>query len=171
MDKEPYDDGRMTFYYSREERLKKASQTVRDLNEPSPPWKPNLFKTLTSSKPLAFLFISIVILCATVIIFSRVLNDGRTAVLENNAILISAISSGENSYITVKKTSKNDDAYTGPVDLAVSLPGETVIQGERIYFTLEEEEIFRFSVPFTGNKILILMEVKEAQALFTISPE
>jgi hypothetical protein len=165
------DDGRIIFYYSREERLKRASQAVRDLNEASPPWKPNLFRTLTSSKPLAFLFVSIITLCLTVIILSRVLTDERTAVLENNTILISVIASGEKSYITVKKTIKNDDAYTGPVNLAVSLPGETVLQAERIYFTLEEEEIFRFSAPFTGKKILILMEVKEAKALFTISPD
>jgi len=171
MDKEPYDDGRMTFYYSREKRLEKAPQAVKDLNKPSPPWKPNLFKTLTASKPLAFLFISIITLCAMVIIFSQIINTGRSYVLGNNTVLISVISAGEKSYITVKKTRKNDNAYTGPVDLAVSLPGESPIQAERIYFTLEEEEIFRLSAPFTGSKILVLMEVKEERALFTLSPE
>ncbi|MDR2313494.1 MAG: hypothetical protein LBE02_03080 [Spirochaetaceae bacterium] len=167
------DDGRLVFYYSREARLEKASPAVQDLNRPSPPFKPNLWKTLTATPPLAFLFVSIITLCVTMIILSRILGGGTTAVLGDNEITISAVALGGRSYISLEKKARTPDAYTGTVDVAVSLSAEqdAPVQGLRIYFTLENPELFRFSVPFTGKKILILVEVKEARALFTVVPD
>ncbi|MDR1306515.1 MAG: hypothetical protein LBK74_02945 [Treponema sp.] len=171
----------LVFYYSREKRLERASPAVRELNEASPARKPNLFRTLTSTRPLSLLFVSL-ILCAAVIFLSRFSGAGRSAALGNNTVQVSAASAGEKAYVTVKKTARGDDAsggastaYTGPVNTAVSLPaqGEAAppVHVERIYFTLEQEETFRFSVPFTGKKLLILMEAGEDRALFTINSD
>ncbi|MDR2210440.1 MAG: hypothetical protein LBO65_03100 [Spirochaetaceae bacterium] len=173
--KEPAaDDGRQVFYYSREARLQRASPAVQDLNKTSPPFKPTLWKTLTATPPLAFLFISIITLCVTIVILSRILTEGTTAVMGGNEITISALTLGEKSYITLEKNARTEDAYTGGVDMAVSLPAEPgtapPVQGERVYFTLENPELFRFSVPFTGKKILILVEVKDERTLFTLTP-
>jgi hypothetical protein len=170
-----YNGTPLVFYYSREKRLEKASQVVRDLNEASPARKPSLFKTLTSSRPLTFLFISVITLCAAVVILSWFLGGANSAVLGNNTVQLSVMTAGGKAYVTVKKTAGNEGGYTGPVDTAVSLPAageeKPPIQVERIYFTLEQEEIFRFSVPFTGKKLLVLMEAKEERALFTVYPD
>ncbi|MDR2663213.1 MAG: hypothetical protein LBC31_09480 [Treponema sp.] len=165
----------LVFYYSREKRLERASPAVREMNDSSPPRKPGLFRTLTSTRPLSLLFVSVVTLCAAVILLSRFSGGGGAAVLGNNTVRVSAVTAGEKAYVTVKKNVRNDGAYTGPADTAVSLPvqGETTppVYVERIYFTLEREETFRFSVPFTGKKLLVLMEAGEDRALFTINPD
>ncbi|GHV86509.1 hypothetical protein AGMMS50230_21170 [Spirochaetia bacterium] len=181
MSNEPGDDGRMIFYYSREERLKKASPAVREMNTPSAPYKPNLFRTLTATKPLMFLFISMVTLCVTIVIISRFILSEGTRTLGNNTVTVSAISSGGKSYITVKKVPRRENAYTGAVDVVVSpvdtnearAEGDPVfpLETRRFYFTLEAEELFRFSAPFTGKKLLVLMEAGPNRILFSISPE
>lgn len=191
---EDRDDGRLVFYYSREERLKKASQAVRDLNEASPPLRPNLWKTLTATRPLTFLFISMVTLCVAVVLVSRFLQMERSRTLGNNAVTVSAAVSGEKSYVTLRKKARNGAAYTGPVDVAVSpaaenpaartalgetaapetVPpedGEFPVEVRRFYFTLEDEEVFRFTAPFTGTKLLVLVEAGPERVLFSISPE
>jgi hypothetical protein len=165
----------LVFYYSREKRLERASQAVRDMNDASPARKSGLFRTLTSTRPLSLLFVSMVTLCVAVILLSRFSGGGRNAALGNNTVRVSAVTAGEKAYVTVKKNARNDGAYTGPVDTVVSLPvqGEETppVYVERIYFTMEQEETFRFSVPFTGKKLLVLMEAGDDRVLFTINPD
>ena len=170
-------NGRVSYYYSREERLKKAPQQVRDLYKPSVNKKPNLFRTLTATKPLMFLFISVITLSAAIFFLSRFLTADGQKVLGNNVVVVSAIGSGDYSYITVKKTIKDtalkgvglENVYYGPVDIAVSLSGEDgPIHAERIYFGPEEEELYRFKAPFRGKKLLVLMGAGAERALFTI---
>jgi hypothetical protein len=167
-----YNGRPLVFYYSREKRLEKASQAVRDLNETSPFRRPNLFRTLTATRSLSLLFASMVTLCAAVLILSRFSGGGE--VLGNNTVRVSAVTAGEKAYVTIKKTAKND-AYTGPADTAVSLAAEgeeaPPVYVERFYFTPEKEETFRFSVPFTGKKLLVLMETGTERALFTVRPD
>jgi len=164
------DDGRITFYYSREDRLKKASPAVQKLNDPDPPRKTSLFRTLTSSRPLTYLFISVITLSVAIIAVSLFIGSENTRVIGNNALTVSILSSGGKSYITVIKTAKSADAYTGTVNIAVSLPEEdSPIEVHQDYFTLETEEVIRFIVPFTGKKLLVLIEAGAERAMFTIS--
>jgi len=163
------DDGRVVFYYSRERRLKRASRLVREFNESAPLRKSNLFRTLTATRPLQFMFISVITLCIAMIIVSRFYASENTRVLGNNTVVVSVDTAGEKSYITVKKTAKAG-AYSGAVDIAVSVKGENQpVDARRIYFTPEKEEVFRFSVPFTGKKMLLLFEAGSGRALFSIS--
>jgi hypothetical protein len=169
-DKDYIDDDRFVFYYSRERRLKRASPLVREFNEAAAPRKSNLFRTLTATRPLQFMFISVVTICVAIIIVSFFMASENTRVLGNNTVMVSVTAAGGKSYITVKKTAKTDGAYSGAVDIAVSLKGENqLIDVRRIYFTPETEEVFRFSVPFTGGKMLLLFEAGPGQALFAIS--
>jgi hypothetical protein len=164
------DDGRVVFYYSRERRLKRASPLVQEFNEAAAPRKSNLFRTLTATRPLQFMFISVVILCVAMIIVSLFVASENTRVLGNNTVVVSVTTAGGKSYITVKKTAKAAGAYSGAVDIAVSLKGENQpIDAQRIYFTLETEEVFRFFVPFAGEKMLLLFEAGAWQTLFAIS--
>ena len=175
-----YDDGRLNFYYSREERLKKASQAVRDINDRKVPHKKGLFRTLTATKPLTFLFLSIITICAAMIILSLFMNSEGVRELGNNSVSVSAIGYGENSYITVKKAVKPSGgrrsghgvAYAGPVDIAVSIPGEgNPIHVERLYFGMENEELFRFIAPFRGKKLVVLMDALSEQVHLTVTCE
>jgi hypothetical protein len=169
-------DGRVTFYYSREERLKKAPQSVRDLHKEQVYRKPNLFRTLTATKSLTFLFISIITLCAALVLVSRFVIVEGERTLGNNTVVVSAITSGDNSYISVTKTIPDTAAigsvYSGAVDIAVSVPGAgNPIHTERVYFGPEPEEVFRFVAPFTGKKLLVLMEAGAERVHLTITPE
>jgi hypothetical protein len=205
MDKELVDEkGRpVVFYYSREERLKRASPAVRKLNEPSVFRKPNLFRTLTSTKPLTFLFISIITLCAALVILSRFMPSGTARTLGGSRVTVTARTGSGVSYITVTKTVLDEGAYAGAVDIAVSpaaektggaeksaggtansgaaeavppdsgtaVSGEFPIEALRVYFTAEPEEAFRFTVPFTGKKLLVLMEAGAGRVLFSVTPD
>ena len=176
-------NGSVTFYYSREKRLRRASKPVLDISNPAVKQKTSLFRTLTATKPLTFLFISIITICAAIIMLSHFLNIERVRTLGNNTVTVSIIGSGDNSYITIKKTMQDADvtaAYAGAVDVAVSAYSkenkskegeENPIHAERIYFGLEQEEIIRFVAPFRGEKILVLMEAGAERVLFTITPE
>jgi hypothetical protein len=171
-----FGDGRLTFYYSREERLKKAPKAVQDLNNHTLVKKQGFFRTFTSTRPLTFLFISVIALSGGIIILSRYLSAEGTRMLGNNTVFVSVLTAGDNSYITVKKTAGSGSAYTGAVDIAVSPSGtedseETPVHTERIYFGMEQEEVFRFSVPFRGKKLLILMEAGADRVVFTVTPE
>ena len=178
MNDDDLNDGRVTYYYSREERLKRAPQSVRDLNNQVTPQKKGLFRTLTATKPLTFLFISIITICTAFLILSRFLNVEGVRILGSNTITVSVIGAGENSYITVKKTIKqkaghNEGAvYAGPVDIAIAIPGEgNPIHAERLYFGPEQEEVFRLITPFRNKKLLVLMEAGAERIYFTITSE
>ena len=173
-------DGRVTFYYSRENRLKRASQAVKDINEPYVPRKSGLFRTLTSTRPLRFLFLSVITICVAITILSRFLYVEGVRELGNNKVAVSIVGSGENSYITVKKTvmkpgGKSGNTgmpYAGPVNIAVALPDDgNQVYAERIYFGAGEEEIFRFVAPFRGKKLLVLLEAGSEQVHLTVASE
>jgi len=164
------DDGRITYYYSREQRLKKASPAVQKLNNPDPARKPSLFRTLTSTRPLTYLFISVITLSVAIVAVSFFIGSENTRVIGNNALTVSILSSGGKSYVTITKTAKTNAAYTGTVNIAVSLPEEdSPIEVQQIFFTLEKEEAIRFIVPFTGKKMLVLIEAGAERAMFKVS--
>ena len=76
------EDGRVRFYYSREERLKKASQAVRDIYDSSKIPKRGLIRVLTATQPLRIMFFSLVILCVVMLILSRVVLQSASGELE-----------------------------------------------------------------------------------------
>jgi hypothetical protein len=47
---------------------------------------------------------------------------------------------------------------------------EYSVYAERLYFTLENEEVFRFIVPFTGKTLLVLVSMDEEKNLLKIYP-
>jgi hypothetical protein len=59
----------LPFYYSREDRLAKASKEVRALYT-GKPLRFSLLRPLIGSKPRAMLFFSILVLCAAILLLS-----------------------------------------------------------------------------------------------------
>ncbi|MDR1929375.1 MAG: hypothetical protein LBQ44_01980 [Treponema sp.] len=167
-------DRPLVFYYSRERRLARASRKIREMNDGNIPRSPGLFRTLTSTKPLTLLFISIVTLCVLSVFVSFLMGEDQKT-LGGNALRVSALSQGGKSYITLTKTVKEDDPYTGAVNVGFSLPAEegreAPVYAERVYFTLENEENFRFIVPFSGPELLVLIEEDEERLFLKIKSE
>jgi len=166
------EDGRLVFYYSREERLKKASPAVRKFNEPVKQKKFTLFGALTATRPLALLFFTIVILFVAIPLIYHFFGYGNTKTIDGNTIDFSIISYSDTSFVTVTKKAKTDAAYTGMADIAVTLPEENApVDVQRIYFNREKEEVYRFSVPFSGKKMIVVIEAGAGRAALTVIPK
>ncbi|MDR0554584.1 MAG: hypothetical protein LBG76_07290 [Treponema sp.] len=182
----------LVFYYSRSRRLEKASEAVRRMNDLSPVPRQGLFRTLVATKSRALLFISIMLISAAILVMSLLDTGGSTggitggstggttgAVLGGNRLVFSAMNYGDAAFIVIKKTAQETDAYTGIVDMGVSIPltKEAESRGAaapaefmRIVFTGEAEEDFRFQVPFTGEELLISMRAGENRLNYRIKP-
>lgn len=170
----------LVFYYSRAHRLERASPAVRALNDTTAVKPPSLFRTLTATKPLAFLFVSMVILVVSLFIISFFSSRADLSVLGGNSLTFSAMRFEGSSYIVIKKTiSDTTAAYTGIVDMAISIyissgeehSGELPLANRRIYFSPEPEEEYRITVPFEGPELLFLMRAGEEYLRLRVKTE
>lgn len=166
----------MTFYYNRERRLASAPKGVQDIYKENKPSRFALFSVLVADKPRMALFLTIVILCAVIIILSRIGIFDTSSVLSGNKIEISGTLFEETTIILIKKITRNAEAYTGAVDVAVSVPhqpGEEQnhIFTHRIYFSLENEEIYRFAVPFNSEELLIVLQSDKSEIQLKFKPQ
>jgi hypothetical protein len=130
------------------------------------------------------LLITIVIVSFALLFLSRGLKESGGARFAGNTIAVSAMSfpvrEGEDettaTYIATLKKADSERAYTGPVDIAVSIfqkegGDDLPIATRRIFFTLESEEEFRFSVPFTGPELILVFRAEEELTTLRIKPE
>ena len=172
------DNGKVTYYYSREARLERASQAIKDLNDPSKRPKGGFFRVLFATRGSRFLLFSIVVMCGAFFFISRYFAF-RPRILGNNAVTISVVGAGEKSFFTIKKTVReasgrnlNVEIYTGTVDITVTLPEtDNLIWFEKIIFNSEKEEVFTFEAPFREKKLLVLMEAGGEQIRFMANPK
>jgi hypothetical protein len=130
------------------------------------------------------LLVTILFMCGVILLLSFLNNvDGSVSLRENRVTVVALGFLSEQdpvTYIAVKKTARDEKAYTGIVDLAVSVPltdeemesgVEAPIAVERIFFTLKPEEDFRMSVPFTAPELLIVLRAEEDQVSLRVKPE
>jgi hypothetical protein len=177
-------DRDIVFYYSRERRLARAPQAVRDLYDTSLASRPTLYKALTGgTRSGAMLLITIVVVSFVLLILSRGIKESGGAKLAGNTLIVSAMSFPGQSegdaaatYIAVVKKADSETAYTGPVEIAVSVykkeggAGEP-IETRRIFFTIEPEEDFRFSVPFSEPELILVFRAEEELAAVRVKPQ
>ncbi|GHV87931.1 hypothetical protein AGMMS50267_02910 [Spirochaetia bacterium] len=160
------------FYYSRERRLAHASSRLRELNETGLVKKGGIFRALTSTKGNTMILMVIALMSVLITIASRTIyKDGGGVRLGENILTASARRVSETTYIELKKKALGDTSYTGPVDLAVSIPqkkGKSDGTGEvppietfRFFFTLKEDEEFRFALSFDAPEFLMVMRAGE----------
>jgi hypothetical protein len=190
-------DRDLVFHYSREHRLARAPQSVRDLYDASPASKLGVVKALTGgTRSGIFLLVTIVVVCLFLAVLSRGLRESGGTKLGGNALTISALkfpsrvaeglTDGGGSgvfasvdavtYIAVTKKAGSGKVYTGPVDIAVSIyqkegASEMPIATHKVFFTLEPEEDFRFSVPFGGQELLMVFRAEEELVTLRVKPE
>jgi hypothetical protein len=170
----------LVYYYNRERRLERASAAVRELNKPGPPMRGGAIRVFTATKPLTILFLTVALLMIMTLILSYGTSDRGGRVLGGNAIQVSAEPAEGFTFITFVKTTGGENPYTGAVDIAVSTVlsaqekkegAQPPISAHRVFFTLEDEEEYRFSVPFTAKELLILMQGGEQRIMFVIRPK
>jgi hypothetical protein len=175
-------DREVTFYYNRERRLERASPAVRALNE-GLPVKRGFIRSLTSTKPHQFLFVSILIVMAMLMAFSALSGVSRNSLtMAGNALRISAGRSGDGSFIIINKNiaAGEENPYIGEVYVAVSpvLRSSQKREGadipvftSRIFFTMEQEEEYRLVLPFNGERYMLLFRVGNQQASVRIKAD
>jgi len=152
---------KLVFHYSRAERLAKASEAVRQLNDPSPRKKANLFKSLTATKPLAFLFLAIIMLSATALVTSLLLPSENEAELGNNRLSVSAFRYEGSTYLALKKLAGKKEPYIGPVQLAIAAEGSTAQpETQSIVFGTNPKEEFRSALKFEAAAVLVLVQIE-----------
>ena len=169
----------LVFHYSRERRLEKAPEAVKDLYvEKKGSGRFGAFKNLVADKPRATLFFVIIIMCAFLMIFSMMGKFDNSYSLDGQKIVFTGTRYEGTTIIILKKTLKksSENVYSGVVDIAVS----PVIREEdeefpvfyhRVFFSLEENEEFRFAVPFDVPELLILVQTEKNTLNIILKPE
>ncbi|MDR2717848.1 MAG: hypothetical protein LBB89_07290 [Treponema sp.] len=177
----------LVFHYNRERRLAKAPQIVRDLYKAEPPRRFSLLRPLISTKPLAMMFGSIVVTSILILVVSALGLAGNSHNLDGNRLSLQAIQYEGAVIVVVKKTlpkgvlarfSSTTTAYTGAVDIAVQPVIKAAVEQEpqavfyhKIFFTLEPEEIYRFSVPFESGELAIVFKTEQKTIGVTLKAE
>ena len=181
------DENNLVFHYNREHRLAKAPQAVRDMYKSRPPYRFNLLKPLVSTKPLAMMFGTIIIACICILIISALGLAGSSYNLDGTRVSLQAIQYEGAVIVAVKKTIPKDiltrfssaaSPYSGAVDIAVQpvikaaadRKPESVFY-HKIFFTLEPEEIYRFSVPFDADELAVVFQTEKKELRVTVKVE
>jgi hypothetical protein len=160
------DGEKLVFYYSREERLARAPKSVQDLYREAPKKKFGFFRVLTATKPLTMLFVSIMIICAFIMVLSILNLSGSRYTLGGNSLSIRAVKfQDETIVVLVKTVPAGKEAYTGLVDIGVSPaapegsdPADYPVFTHRIFFSLRDEEEYRFSLPFAADELVMALQ-------------
>jgi len=154
----------LVFHYSRENRLKSAPETVRQLNSQTPFRRPNLFRTLTANKASAFLFLAIIMLSLTTLVTTFLLPTGNTGALAGNKLRISALRFQGTTYLALKKTAQ-PDAYVGVVELRVQalatdgrLPKGDPLSALSVNFSPKSQEEFRLAIPGEQEALQVVLQ-------------
>ncbi|MDR1250082.1 MAG: hypothetical protein LBK63_12365 [Treponema sp.] len=164
-------DRELVFYYNRERRLGRSSADVRALNEGRLRIQGGVIRSLTSTKPHLLLFISIVIIFAGIMVFSSLPGSRSGLTLAGNTLRVSA-SGGPKPCVILKKTlvPGEEAPYAGAVYVGISPllkslgktdPADIPVFTDQIFFTLEEEEEYRFDLPFSAENYLLLLQAGE----------
>lgn len=180
------DEEKPVFYYSREERLAKAPQAVRDLYTRKKP-RFSLLRPLINGKGNGLLFGSIILICAALLLVSKFIpSDSRE--FDGNNVTVLAMKYDGVVIVLIKKTLKKnrrgkpaaEQAYTGAVDIGVTPAQEaqsadnleeSKIFLHRIFWTTAEAEEYRFSVPFEASGLIVVLQTEKKQLSIKVKVE
>ena len=167
-------DREIVFHYSRERRLAKAPARVREMYSPNRPR--GFLRSLAGTRSNGALLLVIVVMCAFIPILARFTRETNLPNIGGNFIHTSAIRSGDGMSFTLKKSFRNPnaDVYTGAVDIAImpsqSMYGSDVFT-QRIFFSLNQEEEYRFNIPFQAPSLLVGMQAEDLHIRFKVNPK
>jgi hypothetical protein len=167
----------LTFHYSRERRLEKAPQAVRDMyDESKKNNRSGLIRVLIADKPRAMIFFTIMIMMAVILILSLLNYTDSSYSLNGNKLEITGIKFEGMTIMAIKKIRKNTGiAYSGAVDIAVSPVAQEVeeipVFYHRIFFSMENEEDYRFTLPYESPEILLVLQTEKNTLNIRYRPE
>jgi hypothetical protein len=174
----------LNFHYSRERRLAKAPQEVKNLYTDTGTFKFDLFRPLVADRPRKIMFASIILLCAIIFFFNRTGFFDDSHKFEGNKIEIRATRFEETAIIVLKKNVQKGftSGYSGAVDIAVSpaiksQDEEASVFYHRIFFSAETAEEYRFVVPWQSKpdadvpELLIVLQTEKNTLKMKIKPE
>ena len=169
-------ESELVFYYNRERRLSKAPKQVQELYEEK---KPSRFAwlgfvgVLVADTPRKIMFFTIILMCVLIWLFSFLGFITSPRNLDGNMVNVSASFYEDTTIVVINKKLKGMDAYTGAVDVAVSVPlpelAESDAQSEsavpifyhRIFFSQEKQERYSLAVPFESEELLIVLQTEK----------
>lgn len=153
----------LVFRYSRSDRLKRADEAVRSLNEPRSAKKPTLFGTLTANKSLAFLFLAIIMLSATALVSNFLIPDPNEKEYKGNRFIFTAFQFEGSSYVAIKKKRLKADAFFGPARLFIRVgDSKTFSLSEEIALSDRSEEEFKYKISISGDKLEAVLNIGDA---------
>jgi hypothetical protein len=163
------------FYYNREHRLARASPAVQALNEQKASFRKTAFSP-AMTRPLVILFGTIVFLTVSGFVIGAFSDKDDGKKLGGNGITAEAIRFEGATYIALKKTfTGGGNVYTGAVDIAISPRSKDAesapITIERVFFSYEESEEYRFSVPYEAPELLILLKAETEMLSLTVNAD
>jgi len=168
---------KLTFYYNREHRLEKAPQAVRDLYDINKKnFRFGLIKVLVADKPRAMIFFTILIMTGVILILSLLNYTDNSYSLDGNKLEINGIKYEGMTILAIRKTRKNaETAYSGVINIAVS---PMVQKGEefpvfyhRVFFSMENEENYHFTVPYDTPELLMILQTEKNTLKIRYRPE
>ena len=160
----PEESQEIVYYYSREHRLSRASQAVRDMNDPSKNAKQGFLKSMTGNRANLLMLVSILIISAMIIIGNR--SQGSTSAalnLGNNRVTVSIQDIDGILFLSVLKIiPQRTDVFGGYVFIYVFPvnPAPDDIDFEHsVFFDLEQsEQSFLVSLPFEGDNFVVMLQ-------------
>jgi hypothetical protein len=161
------------FHYNRERRLAKAPPAVRDLYTEKKPSRFNLLRPLVSNKPKAMLFFTIIILSVSIYVLGISGYFDNSWKLDGNKIEIKATRFEDMVIMFIQKTvSDKERFYTGSVDIAVTVKAdEYPVFYHRIFFSSQDKEDYRFTVPFDSKELIIILQTEKTTINIKLKPE
>ena len=171
----PEIDRDIVYYYSRERRLSRASQTVRDFDDHTPA-KQSAVKKFFGNRGNFLIFISILMICIMAYLTNQFSGSGNNEfILGNNRISVTITQEETINFFSLVKTIPNNaSVYTGTVDIAIS-PVRSGNDGEeppvmthRIFFTYNITERFMVSLPFDGASFIVVMQTENETLVRTV---
>jgi len=173
----------ITYYYNRERRLANAPKEVKDIYSEQKKNRFGFLGSLTADKPRKILFFMILFLCILIFLLSRLGFLDDTYILDGNNIEITGTIYEGNTIVILRKTIKDSKPYTGAVDIAVS-PFYDAANGNsftdieqlsyyrhRVFFTLENQEEYRFVIPYDSAELLVVLQNDRNELQMKINPQ
>ena len=172
--KTEHENSELVFHYKAREqgqRRASASELAQKANA-----RPGLMKSLAGGKGNFFVLISIVLICIMTVLGYRI-SSGQTnkgLSLGRNTVNLSILDEDNILFLSIQKHAPaRKAAYTGPVDIAASpaLPigeGNLSFVTQRVFFSDSSTEIFRFSLPFGGDEVIVILRTENETVTQTV---
>ena len=153
---EGHEDGREepVFYYSREERLKRAPQIVRDYYDGKiKPYRPGLFRALVSTRANRFIFFALVV-CLALVVFNIFFGPRENAETYRGIPMTLAASSFDGRvYVSLRVADaqkKFEGEYGEGIPLSVKF---SPLDAENENIVLSEERLLFDADSYRGKEI------------------